>query len=243
MNLPNSTSDVDGATPAVDLLAEPVRRWIFRQNWARLRDVQEKAIPKILAGGDVVISARTAAGKTEAAMLPLLTRLISRRAEGADGFGVVYVSPLKALINDQHRRLEDLCSTCEIALHRWHGDVSAGDKRRARDRPSGVLLITPELLEATLVRRGREVAALFGRVEAFVIDELHAFIGTERGIQLQSILSRIEVATGGQLVDRVGLSATLGDMRLAAAALRPGAASPVEIIEGRDAGSAIKLQI
>jgi len=228
---------------AVELLAEPIRRWIFHQNWSHLRDVQEKAIPKILAGGDVVISARTAAGKTEAAMLPLLTRLLARRTEGADGFGIVYVSPLKALINDQHRRLEGLCATCEIAIHRWHGDVSASDKKRARDRPSGVLLITPESLEATLVRRGREVVPLFGLVEAFVIDELHAFIGTERGIQLQSILSRLEIATGKRMIDRVGLSATLGDMRLAAAALRPGEASSVEIVEGRDAGSALKVQI
>ncbi|QGM48062.1 DEAD/DEAH box helicase [Methylocystis heyeri] len=228
---------------AVELLAEPIRRWMFDQNWSHLREVQEKAIPKILAGGDVVISARTAAGKTEAAMLPLLTRLLARRAEAVDGFGVVYVSPLKALINDQYRRLESLCRTCEVAVHRWHGDVSAGDKKRARDRPSGILLITPESLEATLVRRGHEVVPLFGLVEAFIIDELHAFIGTERGIQLQSILSRLEIATGKQRIDRVGLSATLGDMRLAAAALRPGEASSVEIVEGRDAGSALKVQI
>lgn len=243
MNSPNSTSDADRLRQAVSLLAEPVRRWIFHQHWESLRDVQEKAIPKILAGGDVVVSARTAAGKTEAAMLPLLTRLVSNRTTGAEGFGIVYLSPLKALINDQHRRLESLCATCDVALHRWHGDVPPGEKRRARDRPSGVLLITPESLEATLVRRGREVTTLFGQLGAFVIDELHAFIGTERGMQLQSILSRVEIATGGRLIDRVGLSATLGDMRLAAAALRPGADSHVAIVEGRDVGSGLKLQI
>ena len=82
-----------------DQLAEPVRRWVYRQQWTQLRDVQEKAIPAILAGGDVVISARTAAGKTEAAMLPLLTRVLALENAGQEGFGVVYVAPLKALIN------------------------------------------------------------------------------------------------------------------------------------------------
>jgi ATP-dependent Lhr-like helicase len=227
----------------VALLAEPVRRWIHQQGWTRLRDVQAKAIPAVLAGGDVMISARTAAGKTEAALLPLLTRLILRTEGGASGFGVVYVSPLKALINDQHRRLEGLCEACDIPLHRWHGDVSASDKKRARDQPGGVLLITPESLEATLVRRGREIARLFGGLEAFVIDELHAFIGTERGIQLQSLLSRIEQATKRDLIDRIGLSATLGDVQIACAAMRPRPSKPVAVVEGLDQGSGVKLQV
>lgn len=233
----------DNSDAVVGLLAEPVRRWIHRQNWTRLRDVQKQAIPAILAGGDVVVAARTAAGKTEAVMLPLLTRLFERRERGADGFGILYVSPLKALINDQWRRLEELCEICETPLHRWHGDVSSADKRRARERPSGLLLITPESLEASLVRRGREVVALFGRAEAVVIDELHAFIGAERGVQLQSILSRIETAIGARPIDRIGLSATLGDMRLAAMALRPGAEKPISIVEGKDPGNGLKLQI
>jgi len=177
---------------AFDRLAEPVRRWIWQQKWAALRDVQEKAIPAVLAGGDVVISARTAAGKTEAAFLPLLSR-ITASGRIADGFAVLYVSPLKALINDQHRRLESLCEACDIALHKWHGDVNEEAKARARKRPSGVVLITPESLEALLVRRGGAARGLFGRLDAVVIDELHAFIGTERGMQLLSILTRIDL--------------------------------------------------
>ncbi|MCU0729995.1 MAG: DEAD/DEAH box helicase [Hyphomonas sp.] len=227
----------------VALLAEPVRRWIHQQGWTQLRDVQAKAIPAVLAGGDVMISARTAAGKTEAALLPLLTRLILARESGAPGFGVVYVSPLKALINDQHRRLEGLCEACDVPLHKWHGDVSAADKKRARDRPSGVLLITPESLEATLVRRGREIPRLFGGLAAFVIDELHAFIGTERGIQLQSLLSRIEQATKREQIDRIGLSATLGDLQIACAAMRPRPSKPVAVVEGLDHGTGVKLQV
>ncbi len=226
---------------AFDRLAQPVQRWIWQRKWQRLRDVQEKAIPAILAGGDVVISARTAAGKTEAAILPLLTRVVAK--QNRDGFSVLYVSPLKALINDQHRRLESLCEACDIGLHKWHGDVSAEAKARARKSPSGVVLITPESLEALLVRRGREVRSLFSALEAVVIDELHAFIGTERGMQLQSILNRIEIECGRDRIDRVGLSATLGDMGLAAEAMRPGSGGSVALIHGNDEGNGLKLQI
>ncbi len=222
-------------------LGHPVRRWIWPQKWQRLRDVQEKAIPAILAGGDVVISARTAAGKTEAAIMPLLTRVLD--GDGRDGFRILYVSPLKALINDQYRRLEPLCEACDIPLHKWHGDVSADAKARARKTPSGVVMITPESLEALLVRRGKEVRFLFSSLEAVVIDELHALIGTERGMQLQSILNRIEIACDRERIDRIGLSATLGDMRLAADALRPTGGADVKVIEGNDEGNGLKLQI
>lgn len=226
---------------AFDRLAEPVRRWVWQRKWQKLRDVQEKAIPAILSGGDVVISARTAAGKTEAAIMPLLTRVI--RARNRDGFAVLYVSPLKALINDQFRRLESLCEECDVGLHKWHGDVSADAKSRARKNPSGIVLITPESLEALLVRRGREIPFMFSALEAVVIDELHAFIGTERGMQLQSILNRIEMECGRDRIDRIGLSATLGDMGLAAEALRPSAGQQATLVHGDDEGNGLKLQI
>lgn len=227
---------------AFDRLSEPVRKWIWQQKWKSLRDVQEKAIPAVLKGGDVVVSAKTAAGKTEAAVLPLLTR-IKQRVDAEGGFAVLYVSPLKALINDQYRRLQPLCEACDVMLHKWHGDVSADAKTRARRRPSGIVLITPESLEALLVRRGNEIRYLFSSLDAVVIDELHAFIGTERGMQLQSILNRIEIEAGRDRIDRIGLSATLGDMRLAAAALRPGKGYEVELVQGEDQGNGLKLQI
>ncbi|GJE19551.1 DEAD/DEAH box helicase [Methylobacterium marchantiae] len=233
----------DGASRAFELLAEPVRRWIWQQGWSELRDVQEQAIPAILAGGDVILAARTAAGKTEAAFLPLLSRILPKLDGGRPGFTVLYVSPLKALINDQFRRLESLLEACDLPLHRWHGDVSAEAKRKARERPQGVVLITPESLEATLVRRGADAGRLFGSLDAVVIDELHAFIGTERGRQLQSILSRIEAGTGRDRIDRIGLSATLGDMHLAREALRPGDATSVELVESTEGGADLLLQI
>ncbi|WP_312795980.1 DEAD/DEAH box helicase [Tianweitania sp.] len=227
---------------AFELLSEPVRKWIWQQKWPSLRDVQEKGIPAILSGGDVVISAKTAAGKTEAALLPLLTR-IAAREQDEDGFAVLYVSPLKALINDQYRRLQGLCENAGVLLHKWHGDVSADAKARARRRPSGIVLITPESLEALLVRRGSEAKFLFSALDAVVIDELHAFIGSERGVQLASILNRIEIAAGRDRIDRIGLSATLGDMALAADALRPGEGAGVKQVHGLDEGNGVKLQI
>lgn len=240
--MPASNLSASEVESSFDRLAWPVRRWIRRQGWTALRDIQNAAIPAILAGGDVIVSAATASGKTEAAFLPLISRVLSPCA--AAGFRLVYIAPLKALINDQHRRLEGLCREADLALHKWHGDVTAPAKKKARSEPSGILLITPESLEATLVRRGGEIGRLFGSVDAFIIDELHAFIGTERGLQLVSLMSRVEKVVGRR-IDRIGLSATLGDMQLAAQALRFGASLTVRQVQdpaGAAAGQ-IDLQI
>jgi ATP-dependent Lhr-like helicase len=198
-----------------------------------------RAIDAVLRGGDVVIAAPTAGGKTEAAFLPLASRLAE--AGGQIGFGLLYISPLKALINDQFSRLEPLFETLDLPVHRWHGDVAASSKAKARKKPQGLVLITPESLEALFVLRGREIPHLFGSLQAVVIDELHNFVGTERGAQLASLLTRIELATGRR-VDRVGLSATLGDLTLAAEALRRGEGSRVEIVEGKGE-TALKAQV
>lgn len=194
-----------------------IQRFLWAEGWEELRDVQELAIPLILPGNqDVIVAASTAAGKTEAAFLPALTHLMKQDPPGL----IVYVSPLKALINDQFGRLDRLCEDLDIPVWPWHGDISSSSKARFMRQPSGVLLITPESLEAMLCNRGTAVAGLFERTCFFVIDELHAFIGSERGKQLQSLLHRIETALGRR-VPRIGLSATLGDMSLAAQFLRP----------------------
>ena len=215
-SLPASASD---HSLAYDRLHPGVQRWVWQQGWGDLRPVQKAAIGPILAGGrDVIIAAATAGGKTEAAFLPLISRIAD---EPGGGFRLLYVSPLKALINDQFRRLDGLCEALEVPVFRWHGDVSQSHKRKARETPAGILLITPESLEATLVRRGAEAARLFGALDAVVIDELHAFIGNPRGRQMQGLLHRIELAARRRIV-RIGLSATLGDnMALAQAFLRP----------------------
>lgn len=206
-----------------------IQRFLWAEGWDELRDVQELAIPLILPGNqDVIVAASTAAGKTEAAFLPALTHLMKQDPPGL----IVYVSPLKALINDQFGRLDRLCEDLDIPVWPWHGDISSSSKARFMRQPSGVLLITPESLEAMLCNRGTAVAGLFERTCFFVIDELHAFIGSERGKQLQSLLHRIETALGRR-VPRIGLSATLGDMSLAAQFLRPeGSAAIVDAPSG-----------
>jgi ATP-dependent Lhr-like helicase len=217
-----------------------IQRWLWEQGWATLRDIQEASIPAILDGGsDVLIAAATAGGKTEAAFLPVLTAIAD---DPGGSVRVLYVSPLKALINDQYDRLELLCAELEIPVHRWHGDVAASRKKQVLDRPTGVLIITPESLEALFILQGPKIRRLFERLAFVVIDELHAFLGTERGQQLQSLLHRVELAVRRR-VPRIALSATLGDLGLAAGFLRPGGAEAVHQIESRDGGQELKVQI
>lgn len=219
------------------LLDERIQRFIWSEGWEELRDAQEKAIPLIVKGDqDVIIAAATAAGKTEAAFFPALTHLLAAGGEGL----IVYISPLKALINDQFGRLDRLCEQLEVPVWPWHGDISASTKTRFLTKRHGVLLITPESLEALLCNRGSSVAAIFERLTFFVVDELHAFIGSERGKQLQSLMHRIERALGRR-VPRIGLSATLGDMTLAGSFLRPGG-EPAQV-NSAAAGSELKVLV
>lgn len=216
-----------------------VQRWIWKQNWTELRDAQELAIAPILAGEhDVIISAATASGKTEAAFLPICSRLLAGNIPA--GLHVLCLSPLKALINDQYRRLEGLCQQLKLDVHRWHGDVPAGRKKALLKKPSGILIITPESLEALFVIHGPKLLHLFGGLLYTVVDELHSFMGSERGRQLQSLLSRIEVLLDRQ-VPRIALSATLGDMSLAAEFLRPRDGSKVKLIVSGEGGQELKL--
>ena len=224
MAFPRSNS-ADSALSAFDRLDTRLQKWLWEQHWGALRPVQEAAIHALLDDPmrDVILAAPTASGKTEAAFLPLCTRLLARRdglPEPGAGIDVLYISPLKALINDQFGRLDRLCEALDIPVHRWHGDVSAGRKQQVFRRPDGILLITPESLEALFVRHGTQIPRLFGSLDAVVIDELHAFFGSERGRQLQSLLHRTEAATGRR-TPRIALSATLSDLSAAAVFLRP----------------------
>ncbi len=219
------------------LLDERIQRFIWAEGWESLRDAQEAAIPLIVpANRDVIVAAATAAGKTEAAFLPALTHLLQADQTGL----IVYVSPLKALINDQFERLDRLCELLEVPVWPWHGDISASTKSRFLSKRRGVLLITPESLEALLCNRGSAVGAVFEQIAFIIVDELHAFIGTERGKQLQSLMHRIEGAIG-RGVPRIGLSATLGDMTLAADFLRPGKGRGVALIESKATGVELKI--
>ncbi|BBF84821.1 helicase domain protein [Aquitalea magnusonii] len=219
------------------LLDERIQRFLWQEQWEALREAQEAAIPLIVgADQDVIVAAATAAGKTEAAFLPALTHLLQQETPSL----IVYISPLKALINDQFGRLERLCEQLGIPVWPWHGDIATSIKAKFTSQRQGVLLITPESLEAQLCNRGSAVPALFARTTYFVIDELHAFIGSERGKQLQSLLHRIEIAIK-RTVPRVGLSATLGDMSLAAEFLRPGRGNSVAMVVSKSEGGELRI--
>lgn len=174
------------------LLHPLVQKWIHRQGWLALHPIQQKAIEPILEHkDDVIISASTAAGKTEAAFLPVLTYL-KQNEQTLKGVGVLYVSPLKALINDQTRRLKDMAEPLGIKVTPWHGDVGVHTKNRLLKDPSGIVLITPESLESLLINRIDVFKKAFSNLAYIVIDEFHALMSAERGYQLQSQLHRIE---------------------------------------------------
>ncbi|WUJ56119.1 DEAD/DEAH box helicase [Kribbella sp. NBC_00382] len=260
MTLPVSGSEPTAPpSSAFTTLHPKIQQWIWTQNWSELRSAQEQAVGPILAGDtDVIISAATASGKTEAAFLPICSALLAARdrqieantRDGLDtagqipgsGIQTLYISPLKALINDQYGRLDALCEHLDLPVHRWHGDVAGSSKARVLSNPDGFLLITPESLEALLVVHGPKISRLFDGLRHVVIDEMHSFIGTERGAQLQSLLHRIELAVRRR-VARIGLSATLGDMELASEFLRPGRAAAVTVITAADDTHELRLQV
>lgn len=225
---------------AYDRLHPEIRRWIREQGWDDLRDLQSRAIDGILgSANDVLLAAATASGKTEAAFLPALTAI----ADGAqDGLAILYVSPLKALINDQFRRLDLLCERLGVPVVRWHGDAPRSAKAKTVRNPSGVALITPESIEALLLRRPADARRLLGSLAFVIVDELHAFMSGPRGLHLASLLKRVEAFARGP-ARRIGLSATIGDLNAAAAWLRPEQPSRVTIIESSADAPELRLQI
>ena len=237
MNSPRLPSNPE---EAFSLLHPAVQRWVREQGWSNLREVQQKAVLHLAGSNrDLLISATTAAGKTEAAFLPLLGSTAGRQQAGVS---ILYVAPLKALINDQYKRLGELCEKMEIPVTRWHGDAPQGPKNAMLKNPSGVVLITPESIEAMFVRRPASIEALFANLDAIIIDELHAFLQGARGLHLSSLLHRIELLNE-QRPQRVGLSATLGDVEYAAEWLSSTAELGAEILKVEGKGPALKLQI
>ena len=186
-----------------------IQEELYRMKWADLRPIQVEAIHAILGGNaHLIISANTAGGKTEAAFLPILSDIIE---DHSSSVRALYVGPLRALINDQFRRLEELCERAEIPVHKWHGDVGQSKKHKVLKSPGGVLLITPESIESLFINHPDKLDILFSHLTYIVIDEMHAFLGTERGAQLRSLLARLVQRTN-QDVRIIALSATLGDL-------------------------------
>lgn len=193
---------------AFERYAPFIQEYIYRKKWTDLREVQVEACEAIMdTDQHVIIASGTASGKTEAAFFPILTLLEQKPSES---IGVMYIGPLKALINDQFERLNELLDDSEIPVWPWHGDVSQSVKKKALKTAQGILQITPESLEALLMRHPGDAHRLFSDLRFIVIDEIHALMGADRGLQVLCLISRLEKMTGCN-PRRIGLSATLND--------------------------------
>lgn len=192
-----------------DLLSAPVRKYVRDKRWEALRPIQNAAIKYIVTTDkNIILASKTSSGKTEAAFLPILSVLNYQSL----GVKVLYISPLIALINDQFNRVEELCRYLEFPVTKWHGEAKKSLKEKLVLNPDGVVLITPESIEAMFTNSPQKIRALFSNLQFIVVDEIHSFIGTDRGVQLNSLLSRlndINVNANGFRV--VGLSATIGE--------------------------------
>lgn len=220
--------------------------WVKARSWKEFSGIQRAAIERLPIDSknklpDAIIEAETASGKTEAVFLPLLARIHLSGGKPEHGFSILYISPLKALINDQEQRLGSLAGTVNVDVHPWHSEVEGRKKAKARKEGTGILLTTPESLEGFFVRAQEENPEidLIARAGAIVIDELHAFIDNARGRHLQSLLHRLDQralkVAGAGPIPRIGLSATLGDIdALTKQILRPKSKRRIEIIRSAD---------
>lgn len=200
-------------------LADFIQDYIYEKNWEHLNPMQIQAIERVPKKTEnLLFTAGTALGKTEAALMPALTEIYEHPVDSA---GILYISPLKALINDQFFRIEEMLAGTGLRITRWHGDAPASRKEKLLSCPGGVLQTTPESLEAMLCRHPEHVRILLSQVQYAVIDEVHYFMGNPRGLQLLAILERIRRIIGREPV-RLGLSATISDTENALAWLNAG---------------------
>lgn len=199
--LPHHADELDQLHPVL------LHHMVNTLGWKGLRPLQEEAIAPLLAGDDAILLAPTAGGKTEAAAFPLLSRMAEKAWAGTS---VLYVCPLKALLNNLLPRLETYTSWLGRTAALWHGDVTAGARRRVLAARPDILLTTPESIEAMLVSANVDHASFFSGLRAVVVDEVHAFAGDDRGWHLLAVLERLQRVVG-RPVQRVGLSATVGN--------------------------------
>ena len=196
-----------------------IQDYIYHSGWQSLRGVQNAAGEAIFGTDDnVLLTASTASGKTEAAFFPILTLLDENPSRTV---GVLYIAPLKALINDQFSRLNELCEEAGIEVSRWHGDVAQSKKRKLLRKPSGILQITPESLESLMINKHMEIPSLFGDLRFIVIDEIHSLLRGDRGMQTFCLIERL-CALASCSPRRIGLSATIGNPEAAGRFLSAG---------------------
>ena len=196
-----------------------IQDFIYENAWQQLRSVQVAAGDVIFNSDDnLLLCAGTASGKTEAAFFPILTLFSENMPKS---IGAIYIGPLKALINDQFSRLNDLCKDADIPVWHWHGDVSQSQKEKCLKNPSGILQITPESLEALLMHKHSYISRLFCDLRFIVIDEVHSLLRGDRGGQTMCLIERLS-RIAGVIPRRIGLSATVGDIEKTAEFLAVG---------------------
>lgn len=185
-----------------------LQEYVHSSGWTEWRSIQKTAYDHFTGSGShILICAGTSSGKTEAAMFPVISSLYGKPTRG---FGALYIGPLKALIDDQFERMEPILRDSYIPITGWHGDISQNRKKKAVENPSGILQITPESLQNLITNRQEELGRLFGDLRFVIIDEVHAFMNSDRGLQLLCCLERLEKLTGCR-PRRLGLSATISD--------------------------------
>lgn len=199
--------------------APHIQEFIYKKGWMALRQVQAQAAQILFdTNENLLVCSSTASGKTEAVFFPIITQLME---DTPRSFAVLYIAPLKSLINDQYERLTELLDMSDIPLCHWHGDVSSSHKAKALKDPRGILQITPESLESMLMNRSSDIPRLFGDLRYIILDELHAVMGSDRGRQVLCQLARLGHIIGYH-PRRIGLSATIGEPERAAGWLGEG---------------------
>ena len=190
-----------------------LKDYIHSHGWTELRDVQIAAADVLFnTEKNLLLTSATASGKTEAAFFPIISDLF--RDPGMPGVKVLYIAPLKSLINDQYGRLGELLDEAGINVTHWHGDVTSSHKKKLLEDPNGILQITPESLESMLMNRSNDIVRIFSALRYVIIDEIHTMISSDRGNQIICQLCRIEKLIG-KSPRRIGLSATVGDISVA----------------------------
>lgn len=190
-----------------------IQDFIYESGWQDLRAVQLAAARVIFdTDKNLLITSSTASGKTEAAFFPIISLMSEDMPKSV---GALYIAPLKSLINDQFLRLDELLDMSGIPVFHWHGDVAQSHKTKLLKDPRGILQITPESLESLLMNRSNDIVRLFGDLRFIVIDEIHTLTGSDRGNQIICQLVRLARLIG-HVPRRIGLSATIGDAKLAA---------------------------
>lgn len=194
-------------TTSYDLLSRDMREFIYKKGWPSLTKIQDAAIRQMYESeNNLILAAPTASGKTEAAFLPA----ISKAEDIKNKLKILYISPLIALINDQFERITAMCKDLDIRVTSWHSEASVSKKDKLVENPSGILLITPESLEAMVVSDKKRAEVLLKDIEYVIVDEIHGFLDTNRGLQLKSLLVRIQ-SYMEKNPRMLGLSATIGE--------------------------------